>query len=325
MEKIQIKQVVIWGHKLHTHTHSYIHNAFFRTFQHLGYKTTWYDDDDDVKDVDFSSSLFITEHSVNKKIPCRQDCLYLSHYVDEGDYPGVPKEHIVVLKVSPRDFYETGENKDKGKNYIYKPLSYGTKHEYQSLIDGYQCLYMYWATDLLPEEINANIKALPFMKSIENTLFLIGSMTDVWFQFKGVCASMGLKMIHYGPFSHPTHSTVKTLEENIQLIQQSVVAPALQDRYQLHTKYIPCRIFKNISYGKMGMTNNPIVYELFDRQILYHRDIGELLKKGLRFEKDPQKNKHITRLMEYVRDNHTYLNRIHTISQFISEYTGFIL
>jgi len=127
MEKIQIKQVVLWGHKLHTHTHSYIHNAFFRTFQHLGYKTTWYDDEDDVNDIDFSFSLFITEHQVNKKIPCRQDCLYLSHYVDEGDYPGVPKDNIIILKVSPRDFYEN--DKDMGKNYNYTQLLYGTKYE----------------------------------------------------------------------------------------------------------------------------------------------------------------------------------------------------
>jgi hypothetical protein len=38
MEKKEIKQIVIWGHKLHTHTHSYIHNAFFRAFQKMGYK-----------------------------------------------------------------------------------------------------------------------------------------------------------------------------------------------------------------------------------------------------------------------------------------------
>jgi hypothetical protein len=115
------------------------------------------------------------------------------------------------------------------------------------------------------------------------------------------------------------------LEENVKLIQESVVAPALQSQYQIHTKYIPCRIFKNISYGKMGMTNNPIVHNLFDKQILYHNDINVLLKKGLAFEKEPQKNKHIQRLMEYVRDKHTYFNRIHTIKEFIKEYTQFVL
>lgn len=29
----EIKKVVIWGHKLHSHTHSYIHNAFYNAFK----------------------------------------------------------------------------------------------------------------------------------------------------------------------------------------------------------------------------------------------------------------------------------------------------
>lgn len=35
---MDIKQVVIWGHKLHTHTHSYIHNAFLKHLRIWGIK-----------------------------------------------------------------------------------------------------------------------------------------------------------------------------------------------------------------------------------------------------------------------------------------------
>jgi hypothetical protein len=141
----QIKQVVIWGHKIHSHTHSYIHNGFFIAFKSLGYKTFWFDDTDNVVDFDFKNTLFITEHQVNKKIPLYNDCLYLTHYIDEGDYVTVPKENIIMLKVSLRDFVEKDD-----KNCIYKQLNYGNKHEYYSKNNGYNCLYMYWATDLLP-------------------------------------------------------------------------------------------------------------------------------------------------------------------------------
>ena len=34
------------------------------------------------------------------------------------------------------------------------------------------------------------------------------------------------------------------------LIQESIIAPALQTDWQVEHEYIPCRIFKNISYGK---------------------------------------------------------------------------
>ena len=111
----KIEKVVIWGHKLHSHTHSYIHNAFYNAFIR-NYDTYWFDDTDDVSKFDFSNSFFITEHQVNKKIPCRTDCLYLSHFIDEGDYIGIPKENIINLKISKRDFKEY----DSYKNYNYK-------------------------------------------------------------------------------------------------------------------------------------------------------------------------------------------------------------
>jgi hypothetical protein len=52
---------VIWGHKLHTHTHSYVHEGFFRAFQYLGYRTHWLDDSDDVSGLDLAGAVFLTE------------------------------------------------------------------------------------------------------------------------------------------------------------------------------------------------------------------------------------------------------------------------
>ena len=79
---MDVNNIIIWGHKLHSHTHSYIHNAFFIAFKKLGYDTHWFDDNDDVSNFDFSNSLFITEHQVDNKIPKRDDCLYFIHFVD---------------------------------------------------------------------------------------------------------------------------------------------------------------------------------------------------------------------------------------------------
>src|SRR5690242_2068942 len=76
---LPIKQVVIWGHKLHSHTHSYIHEGFYRGFLHLGYKTVWLDDTDDLSGIDFTQTLFITEGQVEKNLPVRNDCFYILH------------------------------------------------------------------------------------------------------------------------------------------------------------------------------------------------------------------------------------------------------
>ena len=54
-------KVIIWGHKLHSHTHSYIHESFYQAFKHLGYETHWVDNSDNVSSIDFSGALFITK------------------------------------------------------------------------------------------------------------------------------------------------------------------------------------------------------------------------------------------------------------------------
>mgnify|MGYP006419383869 CR=1 FL=1 len=41
---MSINKVIIWGHKLHSHTHSYIHDSFYKAFKFLGYNTYWFDE-----------------------------------------------------------------------------------------------------------------------------------------------------------------------------------------------------------------------------------------------------------------------------------------
>ena len=106
-------------------------------------------------------------------------------------------------------------------------------------------------------------------------------------------------------------------------MQQSIIAPAFQDVKQINDHYIPCRIFKNISYGRMGITNNFKVYELFDKKIIYDKNINIAIKKGIEFENNYDKNK-IIELMTYVKNNHTYIQRIKTMKDFINRKTEFI-
>lgn len=317
---MEIKQIIIWGHKLHSHTHSYIHNGFFIGFNHLGYKTLWFDDNDNVSDIDFSKSLFITEHQVNKKIPCRSDCLYLTHYIDDGDYKGVPKENIIILRVSLRDFIE-GDN-NKFLNYNYESLEYGQKYEYHSKINDYNNLYIYWATDLLPYEIQKNIDTLTLQET-KNEINFIGTCTEPFRILRNICNIVKIPFNQYGATFNPDSHMNKSVEDNVKLIQESLIAPAFQEDHQIQKYYIPCRIFKNISYGKMGITNNKFIYEMFDKKLIYDENIEQAFIKSIEFEKKYTKYSRVKELMEIVRDNHTYLNRINTIINYIHNHTNF--
>ena len=345
MPPIQIRQLVIWGYKLHSHTHSYIHNAFKRAFEYYGYPVLWLDETDDISRIDFSRSLFLTEHLVNKKIPCRLDCLYLTHYVDVGDFPGVPKSHIIVLKMSQRDFTE--EDKDLGKGIRYEELcvvrGYGEPMEYHAQVDGYHCWYTYWATDIFPEQINENIRQLETgVLGAKRTreVHFVGHMEEVWVFFSMICRSKGIAFHHHGASFSRDSPRNRSVEENMELIQKSWIAPAFQSNHQIRHRYIPCRIFKNISYGKMGMSKSPVVMELFSKYlggevgegevgegevgIIYDPDDIGLVEKGLEYEHmvagTEGGKRRLKRIMEIVRDHHTFLNRLDTLRQFVAEY-----
>lgn len=78
----RFKRVVIWGHPLGSHTHSYIHAGFYKAFKYLGYETHWLDHNSDVSGIDFSDTLFITEGQVDKGIPFVKDSYYLPDHED---------------------------------------------------------------------------------------------------------------------------------------------------------------------------------------------------------------------------------------------------
>jgi hypothetical protein len=294
-----IKRFVAWGHKLHTHTHSYIHNGFIRAFQHLGYPTLWLDKDDDISNIDFEDSLFLTEGQVCQNIPVLPSCYYILHNVDNSEYfSSIPISHKLVLQVFINDVSTRPTSK------CLAPFVYQER--------GGNALFMPWATDLLPHEIDENIKQFDtIIPASPPELNFVGMHTQLWEDVYDYCKEHGIKYRQLGGFSH---SNVD-VDENSKLIKQSIVAPTFQVEWQVENGYIPCRIFKNISYGKMGMTNSETVYHLFNDNILYSSNTIQLMNMGLEFESSSMeyKKEKIIPLMEFVRDHHTYLNRIHTI------------
>jgi hypothetical protein len=291
---MNINQIVIWGHKLHSHTHSYIHNAFVIAFKHLGYKTLWLDNNDDISNIDFSNSFFITEGQVDKNIPILSNCYYLLHNCNKEKYLVLPEKNYMILQVYTNDVI----NKHNAKIIDKSTLTYFKDN----------VLYMPWATDLLPEEINKTIEKVKNEEfKVENMISFVGMVTSPWSYVKKFCYDNNIRFECYGGFSKNL-----SVEDTIQLTQRSILAPAFQEEWQTENGYIPCRIFKNISYGKMGITNNLLVYELYNREILFDNNINSALKKGLEFENLPnnKKNETLIKLMELTRDKHTYLNRI---------------
>jgi hypothetical protein len=304
MNLLEIKQIIIWGHKLHSSAHSYIHYGFYKAFKELGYKILWLENGCNFSNctIDYSDTLFIVEGQEDSHIPIISDCYYVLVNCDLSKYRW-KDIHILILKVYSRDILF--------RPYLYlKKIDKYIYYEYESIYNEFPTIYMPWATDLLPSEIDENMQKIDSILDYKtNDINLVGSLSAEWYSARFFCFLNGIKFNFYN------NKKVDFKEHEI-LIQNSYIAPSIQTEYQINQRYITSRIFKNISYGKMGLTNNLVAAELFDGNIIYHNDISKLLELGIDYEKNTDKElkkAKILFLMEYVKDNHTYINRIKSI------------
>jgi hypothetical protein len=293
-------KVIIWGHPLHSHTHSYIHEAFYRTFLRLGHEVYWVKTVEELNGIDLCGTLFITEGQVDANMPRRHDCYYILHNCNFDQYKELfLNDRCILLQVYTRDClpYAT----EKIADYVY------------SNAQG-KIIFMPWATDLLPDEIDA-IKAQVVLDK-EQQVNWVGTIgggifgNDIEISgFKKACEENNILFKQYSNQSR---------QVGINLIRQSYMAPALQGTWQCEKGYIPCRIFKNISYGQWGITNNKTVYDLFKGKIPYNSDTYQLFYDAQEHI-DNATIEELYELMDFVRDNHTYINRIETLLTFMKK------
>ena len=309
-------KVIIWGYPLYSHTHSYIHNGYYRAFKSLGYETHWISDNQ--KNIDFNNSLIITEHFASRDLPIVDSSTYFVHYLgNKNDY----HKHylgragrLIDLRYNANNWHDKNYDYDLDREAVEK-ISEGTYYEGKNEL-GYEVAYTTWATDLLPDEINMDDRFIQREKRIHyigtvgggrGGLFNCLKAPDYYdtvphiMPFYDECVNNGVEFITNCPWDNPLDDeTVK------KLIQKSLLAPDFRHDAMLDWGYIPCRVMKNISYGQLGITNSKAVYDFFKGKVLYSNDGKELFNIGI---ENMNNYDLIKEQMEMVRNEHTYINR----------------
>lgn len=322
-------KIIIWGYPLHSHTQSYIHEGWAKGFNHLGYETYWFHDTDYPKDFDYNNCIFIAEGYGDKNIPLVPTSTYFINfcinplkYIERGC-------RLIDLRFNVFEINDCNYNMTVDFNKLVKvgPCMYYEQHsndsslsdKYKKNISGYEAVYLSWATNLLPHEFNFDNAKI----DREKTVYWLGSIgegnTHEINKFVNTLHKEKIKFYHNDPWKTPLD------ESNIKKYTQlSFMAPDIRGsafRGDVNGKpdsgtnhkligYIPCRIFKNIAYGQLGVTNSKRIYDLFEGNIIYNDDESSIF-----YDAVPHLNnvKMIQEQMKFVKEYHTYVNRCNDI------------
>lgn len=295
----KFNKIIIWGFKSKWHTHRFIFQAYYRVLKKSKIPVIWVDDSPvNISKIE-SGDLIISASGMYGKMVPKKSSL--------SDYNMPIRDDVYYCVHEENDFFLEKLNMDRVVNLKY----YSNGAEDYTKID--ECvffdeekrtLYQPWGTNLMPNEF----KKPTYSKS--KFVFWVGSIwkgekgrgggniTEIE-KLKNSINSFGLKFI-------PTRFIPNFL--NIFLIRISRLAPAIGGIDQVEKNYLPCRMFKNISYGQLGFSNIKKFQDIFKDCLIYDEDFTVMINKILLLEKDEYKN--IIEKQQEICKKYTIMNNL---------------
>ena len=291
---------VIWGYPLHTHTHSYIHYGFYKALKSLGYDVRWFDDEK--IEEDFDNCIFISESNCSKNIPINKSSKYFIHNISDGFVLQDKLDHseIYNLLVYHEEYNSPKDLQQLDKFSWYDP---DTKN-----------IMIMWGTDLLPQEIE-NMSPVLYDDSKPDVNFIGTIQGDNAVKFAHMCANDGKNFYNYGGYTGSPQSEINQFYDNknsIDTLRNSYLSFDIRESQHLRNGYVPCRVFKNISYGMWTGTNSTKIGKFFDGYLTLDSDLNILYDNLVKEYSGCGEDK-IRSAMNYIKENHTYLNRINSL------------
>ena len=296
-----LKRVVIWGHKpvktlgfgrfkRSSHTHSHIHLGYFKAFSALGFETYWIDSLKDLPKPFLEQSLFFTEGQVDEDLPVNMASFYVTHHSDSEKYHSLGerwlKLHNFVMDL--RD----------GRSYNYPGSKVQEVDDVTYFDQDNNALYQPWATDLLPgSEVNPmlpSVKIVNYVGTINHD-----GISGRFTKFREDAKASG--------YIVKVHSGVSE-DEARRLMQTSALAIDFRGDWHLARGYIPCRLWKGLSYGRAMTSNSAILEGVFGSRVAFAQQDEPLFDAAVRNERSSN-SASIHENAEWVMKNHTFVNR----------------
>ncbi len=305
MQTDKIKRIVIWGLRKKYHTHRHIHQAFYKNAMKLGYKTIWVEDEKKSQKYIQPGDLIIASEVQGKMIPpkvafedyslpIRDDVKYCLHNYQDVFKKQLKQDLYINLQVYVNDSENSDTKIDTARYFNTETRT----------------LYQPWGTDLLPNEFKKpvynNSKFVFWIGSIWNNSLNQGNLNEIN-ELKSALRNRGIYFIK-----------LRFIPDilNIFFIRRSRIAPAIAGRFQVNANYLPCRMFKNISYGQLGITNVIKFKDILGNTFIQGESIEEMVENSLNFSKEEYLER--TKAQQDIIKNYTYKKSIETILSYLN-------
>lgn len=301
--EINIKRIVIWGLRKKYHTHRHIHQAFFKNAKKLGYDVLWVEDEKKNANLIKAGDLIISADPVGRMVPekftfedynlpVRDDVYYCLHNFKDAYLNKLIENNCkyILLQVYSSLY-------DKEKDVIINEVSFFNRQN--------KTLYQPWGTDLLESEFKKPVfnqnKLVFWIGSIWSDKLNRGNINEIN-ELRAALSDFGLKFIN-----------LRFIPDwlNIFLVRKSRIAPAIAGKYQTEVNYLPCRVFKNISYGQLGITNVEKFKDILGASFVGGDSIASLIKNSLALTSEEYIN--MVKAQQLAISKYTYKNAIENI------------
>jgi hypothetical protein len=316
-------KIIIWGfypeNGVLKNTISYVWNSFYTAFKYLGHDVYWFPNEK-IDNFDFSNCIFIAEGYDDSEIPLNKTSTYFVHCAyNPAKYVGNVRKFVDMRynlkKIDhPNYVYELDKEKTKMDKGCYYEPSTNQVIDFKNgrvnyRIDDFDKVYIGWATNLMPNEIDENDVYYPR----SNNVYFLGSISNdgrysnihLIEEFANECRKNNIEFV-LNNFSANQLSE----EDYIRLSKESLLGFDIRCQADVEWGRISCRLYKNMSYGHLGMTNCYEAYKELDEYCLYKESPAELFYAAMERKDDYE---FIKQSVNYIKEYHTYVNRVQSL------------
>lgn len=296
MVNLNFSQIILYGPLLHQHDNSWMFYGFCKAFLYKRYKVIWVNEESKelLNNYDLSNSLFITDGEHDENIPLRSDSFYLLFQNKKSKYDDYESLYIDLYSNDLPEYVSEWKN----KSYIQYSLE---NRE----------LYFPLATELVPKDILINQqRSILTYPGDSRSVCLLGSISNS--NVSRIFGDIKINCLK----NYYNFCIVNNLgsDDRANAIRSCQITPILCSDSQNNRHEIDYRVFQTISYGGFPVTNSEITRDMFDPNCIYYSDNGkDLLLKGIEYKKNNFTDQWKWKLMENIKNNHTYVQRIDTI------------